>query len=339
MSSTEHDILFADSTAVSVKAYTKQQLHFEILQQYGFWIDVNNVNKDFYKVAIKDETAAELDNGTIYKSASRDVSATLIFNALAQTTIGYLTDVSGDEDVGISGGVYSVSNLSDNDTVLGSSASPADQLRIGEHIVNGVMGAAFTGNYGPHPIEPSNRDKLISSVGAAYGAETNTLDDKIAAGLATTLLNASDGAHEEAIDGLLGQMRDENGNDHDVIATHFSDLSYNVAYPLFKQQNFWMKVMLTVELNSAEDANYIDVTDHDSNDEVNSENLVTPTYKGDQAGYQMKVNDLNANWVAAFKGTINHAGGSVTDGNTSGVETQVLSSLVVPLLLRFNVGA
>lgn len=345
MSHHEHDILFADTTAVEIKAYTKQQLHFEILQQYGFWIDVNNVDKNFYKVGIRDETESQLDNGTIFNPNIVDVSANLIFEALRQTTIGYLQDASGDEDIGVHGAGYSASDLSDNDTVLGSSASPSDPLRIGEHIVKGVMGAAFTGNYGPHPIEPSNRNRLIADVNAAYGSEPNSLDDKIATGLADTLTNANNSAHEEAIDALLGQMRDAGQTDHNVIATHFTDLSYNVAYPLYKEQNFWMKVMLTIKLNEAFDANFMVLTDHDQDDEVNSENLVTPTYKGDQTGYQMKVNDLNATWVAAFKGTINHTDdgtanpSSITDADTTGKENKVLSSLVVPLLLRFNVGA
>jgi hypothetical protein len=344
MSSTEHDVLFALSTDVSANVYTKQQLHFNILQQYGFWIDVSGVNKDFYKVAIQDETLSALDNNTLYLSNSRDVSGTLIFNSLKNTTIGYLSDVSGDED--ISADVYSTSDLSDNNEIMGASSSPGQWLRVGEQILNGVLGAAFTGNYGKDPIEDSNANALVADLSDNYMDDVYTLDNKIASGLAATLqsTDAENGAHEEAIEGLLAQMRDASGNNHDVIKTHFSDLSFNIAYPLFKEQNFWMKVNLTANLNTGSDSNYLDTTDDAQSDGTNGDNLVSKSYKGTESEYKLRVEDLNSTWASAFKGEIHCESdtgntSTIIDGDLSSNGGHALTSVVVPLLIRFNVDA
>lgn len=345
------NVLFPDVTNVDVSVAEKGQVEFAILRQFGFAIEVNTeIEKDFYKINID----CNQSSGAVYNGGA-DASANRLFEAMKNTTVGYLNDASGNETV--ESGAWSLSNL--NGTAVGST-------NVGEQILKGILNPMLTDRWGDEAIANPTEIHDPSDI-TTYNASGSTLNHKLAKGLADTINNASPEAHDEVISHLLDQVRDAS----DSIANYLdaarsmqlfdnndTDLSKN-AVSAYADQVFWMKVYLDVAFDgtaeNVTDYEQSGITDgpldDDDDEEVsgdNRANLVQKTASSDSTVMAA----LQPKFLDAFKGHVKHTSdGGVTEsitqfGSTGANSTNhnipddaVVSEVRVPILLKFTVQA
>lgn len=343
---TGKQLLYPDVTEVDIATARKGAFEYQILQQFGFAVDAtsNRLDKNFYKLNA-DFTAVPM-----VVDASQDASANLIFDALSsQTTLGYLVD----QDEGAGDDVIDISGWSES----GLSGTSSGNESIGQQIVKGVINPMFNlGRWGTANLDSGNVTSIAPTVPTM--SDTTSLDYLIATGLATTINNADQDAHEEILGHLLDQVIDTSANDainsnvsaaQELSIVTSPDVSGNSLTP-YAEQYFWMKVYLDVAFGGTSDA----VTDYeqsgledgpladDDDDTVNSQaNLVAKTAGAQTVAYS----DLNSTFLNNFKGQVHHSSGSVVEyGNGSTPnppsDTSVaVDKVKVPILIKFHVNA
>lgn len=358
MSTNDLQVLFPNVTEVDVDVFGQNQIEYAILQQFGFWIEAS-VDSDFYTIGLDIAESAS----TLYKDGSVDASANKIYTALSASKIGYLADElpSVDPDLIETAAAWTSSTLTADATNV--IVQPATNNKIGDQILNGIIGPMFTGVWGSSAVEPSNRTKLVSQTGS-YNANGITLDDLMAKNLAATLNTASAAAHDEVLGHLLDQVIDISGTDNvtnNVEALEELGLTVDTSgVAAYATQDFWMKVYLDLNLNQATTSSYLDVSaDYeqsltgamidDDNDGVadndDNANLVSKSASG-----KIVFADLNDTFLNNFKGEVHTAGGfksynsAAADETGAGVTVSIaddaeIQKVRVPLLIKFNVGS
>jgi len=334
---TDKQVLFPDVTNVDVDVFAKSQLEYAILEQFGFFISTGGtVDADFYKAKVS------LDPADANMVSDVSANPTKIFNALKTVQIGYLADVSGTGDIieNTADGNWEVaSGLGADSTVT---VQPNVDNKIGDQILNGIIGPLFTGVWGSSAVEESNRGLLVDATNS-YVADPATgiaLDHMIARGLGATLNNATADAHDEVLNHLVDQLIDANPGsypenaDEAITGTDASggltlQADGSTLENIYADQKFWMKVYLDLNLNQASSSNYLNLADDYQQDisgggSFNPNNVLatddddSPLNDDGKANLVSKtlstaitVADLNEDFLGVFKGSLKtHTGGS-----------------------------
>ena len=345
-------LLCPDITEVETAVARTGQVEFEILEQFGFAIEVDSIDKNFYKIPI-DLTQNEKVHDANAADAA-DASGTLIFNALKNTTVGYLQDISGSPVDEIEVGAWSAS------TLVGTSSGGEE---VGQQIVKGILGPMFTDNWGAEGIGNESEVALASDHVESYNAAGTELDHKLAAGLAATLDSATHEAHDETIQHLLDQVMDLSANigSHleaarhlELFADNVNDVSANNV-AAYANQHFWMKVYLKVTFDGTassvtdyEDENLTGdvLVDDDDQGVASGDNKANLVKKTADASATTVFGSLQPKFLAAFKGEVTTAGGSTKVYNGAGTDDGVtiadsaeLDNIRIPILFKFPVNA
>lgn len=351
MSHTGYNLLHPDVTEVDIAVAKEGAFEYAILQQFGFAIDVNTeLTANFYTLGLNFE-ANQMHDGT------KDASGVPLFNSLKNVTMKYLADqATADDDIEMS--EWSASSLSGN---------ADDNGPAGQQIVKGIINPMLAdGNWGVGALDSNNYGVIApDTTGQSLGDSTESIDNKIASGLAATINNTPTAAHEEIVGHLLDQVIDASGSDainsnlaaaRELGLVGVSDTS-GTEIQAFANQYFWMKVYLDVAFDGTAGS----VTDYeqdisggngtlpmdvsqplfdDDDDTVDGKaNLVQKT-AGEQ---RVNFSDLDSTFLSAFKGELvlqdntrvvyGNGGSLVTPADDAQVKT-----VRVPILLRFNVG-
>lgn len=317
------EILFENNATAEIYAAYRSQYGVELAQQVGFWVDVSGVHKDFYKVAVEDQAdlASEENNDMFVQNASQVVNVNHIYEALQRCTIGWLNDSAGDDSI-TTMDAYTTSGLG-IETNPGDSHAPGTEATAGEHILRGMVNAAFgEGEYGVLLIDDSNIEALIRDSGEAYSSTSPTIDSQVATGLANALTNATQAQHDNALRGLLNQLTNE-----EIIEDFSGNVTNGVAYSFYGGQKVWMKLALTININTAQTSANNGGADAFSN---GGGTPIITSYLGDTTE-KLTVGDVNSTFSALS--------GVVVNDDGTGQPSDNLTSIVVTMLVKLNVAA
>jgi len=343
------NVLFPDITEVDVSVAQKGQVEYLILQQFGFAFEANQtIPASFYKI----DMDCNQESGAIY-NGNADASGSLIFDALKDVTAKYLVDVSGDETV--DAGAWSGSGLNGTADASGN---------IGEQILKGVLGPMLTDTWGSEAIANPLAIHNSGNMGS-YDSTAQTLDHKIAAGLAETINTADPAAHDEVIGHLLDQVKDASGSiANDLEAARAlslvgaTDLSAT-GVEAYSSQVFWMKVYLDVKFDGTPEGTVTDyeqnvssfdsnnaLADDDNEGAATNDSFANLVKKTAASGENVTMGALQPNFLDAFKGHVKHSTNTTVDfGSAGGLDSTnhgiaddaVVNEVRIPLLVKFTV--
>ena len=360
MSTQNLNVLFPDVTQIDIDVTDAGAVEFELLQQFGFAVEVLEIAKNFYTINMNtDQSGNQVYSGNAVSTASS------FYTALKETKMKYLVDSPNDQTIDISG--WTASGLTDN----GNMTVAHDTFdNVGQQILHGIVSPLFTGEWSKNGVEGANQSAI--ALGIDHNEPHNAsptathLDHKLAEGLKETINNASAEAHDEIIQHLLTQVIDGNSDVQNKLEAarklQLVDSSSNSANAVeaYAGQDFWMKVYLDMNLGGVPS-----VTDYeqdisgstfnpnealrDDDDEGadpndNQANLVRKT-AGTAA---VLFEDLNSDFLTAAKGEVRTSNGDVKvyrgNNTTEDVGTTILPStqislVRVPILFKFHVAA
>lgn len=358
MSNTNLNVLFPDVTEIDIDVTDAGAVEFEILQQFGFAVEVESIQNTFYTIDMDtDQSGNQVYSGNV---SSNTVPFAI---ALKRTKMKYLVDLSGDQTIDVSG--WTASGLTDN----GNMTVAHDTFdNVGQQILHGIVSPLFTGEWSKNGVEGANQRAIALDSGhnELHNASATQLDHKLAQGLYDTINNASAEAHDEIIQHLLAQVIDGNSDVQNKLEAArklgLIDSSSNNATGVaaYAGQDFWMKVYLDMNLGgvpsvtdyeqdisgSSFDPNEAlrDDDDEGAASDDNQANLVRKT-AGTAA---VLFEDLDTNFLSAAKGEVRTTNGDVKVyrgdntsedvGTTIGNSTQI-SLVRVPILFKFHVTA
>lgn len=360
MSNQNLNVLFPDVTEIDIDVTDAGAVEFELLQQFGFAVEVQEIAKDFYKIDMNtDQSGNQVYSGNAVTTASS------FYTALKETKMKYLVDSPSDQTIDVSG--WTESGLTDN----GNMTVAHDTFdNVGQQILHGIVSPLFTGEWSKNGVEGANQRAIAldSDHSEAHNsASTAThLDHKLAQGLYETINGASDEAHDEIIQHLLTQVIDGNSDVQNKLEAArkigLVDPSSNSASGVdaYAGQDFWMKVYLDMNLGGVPS-----VTDYeqdisgstfDPNEALRDDDDEGAASDDNQANLVRKTagtaavlfEDLNSDFLTAAKGEVRTSSGDVkvyrgndTEENVGvaiGSSTQI-SLVRVPILFKFHVAA
>lgn len=356
MSNQNLNVLFPDVTEIDIDVTDAGAVEFELLQQFGFAVEVKEIAKAFYKIDMNtDQSGNQVYSGNAATAVSH------FYTALKETKMKYLVDSPSDQTIDVSG--WTASGLTDNNNMTVDHDTFDD---VGQQILHGIVSPLFTGEWSKNGVEGANQRTIALDTdhSETHDPAGTHLDHKLAQGLYDTINSASAEAHDEIIQHLLAQVIDGNSDVQNKLEAArkigLVDSSSNSASGVeaYAGQDFWMKVYLDMNLGgepsvtdyeqdisgSSFDPNEAlrDDDDQGAADDDNQANLVRKTAGTGAVLFE----DLNSDFLTASKGEVRTTGGDVkvyrgnntVEGSTILPGTQI-DLVRVPILFKFHVVA